>query len=97
MPSTSGFVQCTLQFCPEYSSTVSLFQARSVRGWLTELHAMNHKEITNEDLMELEAQRKDKERQEEEVSEESKRFWRFLRDCLYLRRHYSFLRQRTQT
>ena len=35
---------------------------------------VQHKELTNEDLMELEAQRKDKERQEEEVTEESKRF-----------------------
>ena len=31
-------------------------------------------ELTNEDLMELETQRKDKERQEEEVTEEPKRF-----------------------
>ena len=37
--------------------------------------AVQHKELTNEDLMELEAQRKDKERQEEEeVTEEQKRF-----------------------
>ena len=35
---------------------------------------MQHKELTNEDLMELEAQRKDKRRQEEEVTEEPKRF-----------------------
>ena len=36
---------------------------------------MQHKELTNEDLMELEAQRKDKERQEEEeITEEQKRF-----------------------
>ena len=36
---------------------------------------MQHEELTNEDLMELEAQRKDKERQEEEkVTEELKRF-----------------------
>ena len=31
-------------------------------------------ELTNEDLMELQAQRKDEERQEEEVSEKPKRF-----------------------
>ena len=37
--------------------------------------AVQHEELTNEDLMELEAQRKDKERQEEEeVTEELKRF-----------------------
>ena len=36
---------------------------------------MQHKELTNEDLMELEAQRNDEERQEEEeVTEEPKRF-----------------------
>ena len=35
---------------------------------------MQHKELTNEDLMELEAQRKGEERQEEEVTEELKRF-----------------------
>ena len=41
----------------------------------TELLAVPHEELTNENLMELEAQRKDKERQEEEeVSEEPKRF-----------------------
>ena len=31
---------------------------------------MQHEALTNEDLMELEAQRKDEERQEEEVTEE---------------------------
>ena len=41
----------------------------------TELLAVQHKELTNEDLMELEAQRKDEERQEEEkVTEKPKRF-----------------------
>ena len=40
-----------------------------------ELLAVQHQEHTNEDLMELEAQRKDEERQEEEeVTEEPKRF-----------------------
>ena len=34
---------------------------------------MQHK-LTNEDLMELEAQRKDEDRQEEEVTKELKRF-----------------------
>ncbi|TEA29453.1 hypothetical protein DBR06_SOUSAS510002, partial [Sousa chinensis] len=42
----------------------------------TELLAVQHDELTNEDLMELEAQRKDEERQEEEVTEELKRFTR---------------------
>ena len=37
----------------------------------TELSAVHHKEITNEDLMELEAQRKDEASQEEEeITEE---------------------------
>ena len=39
----------------------------------TEPLAVHQEELTNEDLMELEAQRKDTERQEEEVTEESKR------------------------
>ena len=38
-----------------------------------ELLAVQHKELTNEDLIELEAQRKEKERQKE-VTEEPKRF-----------------------
>ena len=40
------------------------------------LLAVQHEELTNEDLMELEAQRKDTEKQEEEeeVTEEPKRF-----------------------
>ena len=36
--------------------------------------AVQHEELTNEDLMELEAQRKDEERQEEEDTEEPKSF-----------------------
>ena len=42
---------------------------------------MQHEESTNEDLMESEAQRKDQERQEEEVTEEPKRFttWEMAR------------------
>ncbi|TEA31967.1 hypothetical protein DBR06_SOUSAS50510002, partial [Sousa chinensis] len=39
-----------------------------------ELLAVQHKELTNEDLLELEDQRKDEERQEEEVTKEPKRF-----------------------
>ena len=62
----------TVQYCIEYSSTVSLFQARSAA--FIELLAVQHEELTNEDLMELEAQRKDEETQEEEVTEELKRF-----------------------
>ena len=45
------------------------------RSYNIELLAVQHEELTNENLMELEAQRKDKERQEEkEVTEEPKRF-----------------------
>ena len=41
----------------------------------TELLVVQLKELTNEDLVELEAQRKDKERkEEEEITEEPKRF-----------------------
>ncbi|TEA34734.1 hypothetical protein DBR06_SOUSAS20210023, partial [Sousa chinensis] len=44
-------------------------------GNFIELLAVQHEELTNEDLMELEAQRKDEERQEEEeVTEEPKIF-----------------------
>ena len=48
-------------------------------GFFTELLAVQHEELTNEDLVESEFQRKDKERQEgqdedEEVTEEPKRF-----------------------
>ena len=57
---------------------------------VTELLAVQHEELTNEDLMELEAQRKAKEQQEEEeVTEELKRFTmqEMQGDFLYLRRH----------
>ena len=42
---------------------------------------MQRKELTNEDLMESEAQRKDQERQEEEETAEPKRFttWEMAR------------------
>ena len=51
--------------------------------------AVQHEELTNEDLMKLEAQRKDEERQEEEVTEELKRFatQEVQGDFLYSRRH----------
>ena len=40
----------------------------------TDLFVVQHEELTDEDLMELEAQRKAEERQEKEVTEEWKRF-----------------------
>ena len=47
------------------------FKLELQEGHFIELLAVQHEEITNEDLMELEAQRKDKKRQEEEeVTEE---------------------------
>ena len=49
--------------------------------------AVQHEELTNEDLMELEAQRKAEERQEEEeVTEEPKRRRKWQGAYLYLRR-----------
>ena len=55
----------------------------------SELLAVQHRELTNENLMELEAQRKDAERQEEEVTEELRdsqsRKWQ--ETILSLRRH----------
>ena len=55
-------------------------------------------ELTNEDMMELGAHRKDKERQEEEVTEEPKRFMsrKWQENLPFLRRHCYFLRHRVQ-
>ena len=61
-----------------FSSLVTLSEKLEVdlqEDNFIELLAVQHEELTNEDLMELEAQRKDKERQEEEeVTEEPERF-----------------------
>ena len=51
-----------------------------------ELLAVWHEKLTKGDLMELEAQRKDEERQEEEVTEEQRDI-QFQGDFLYLRWH----------
>ena len=40
----------------------------------TELLAMQHEKLTNEDMMESETERKDEERQQEEVTEVTNRF-----------------------
>ena len=59
----------------------------------TEFLAAQQEEFTNEDLMEFEAQRKDQEKQEEEVAEEPKRFKMqemsrgFLFSFIFLRTH----------
>ena len=52
------------------------------------LLAVQHKELTNEDLIELEVQRKEKERQKE-LTEEPKRFMmqEMAGEFIYLRRH----------
>ena len=52
---------------------------------LTELPALKHRKITNTDLMELEAQRKDEKKQKEEGAEEPKRFTtqEMTRRCLF--------------
>ena len=71
------FVYFTVQYCIEYSNTVQYryFKLDLQEDDFIELFAVHHEELTNEDLMELEAQRKDQERQEEEeVTEEPKRF-----------------------
>ena len=63
-----------------------------------ELLAVQHKELSNEDLMEVEAQRKNKESQNrEEVAEEPKRFtMQEMARGFYLRRHCLLLRHKTQ-
>ncbi|XP_049566176.1 thioredoxin reductase-like selenoprotein T isoform X2 [Orcinus orca] len=53
-------------------SHLSAHEPLGVNIWKV-LLAVQHEELTDEDLMELEAQRKDEERQEEEVTEEPKR------------------------
>ena len=114
--SSCAFVYFTVQYYIEYSSTVSYFKPRmsgskcksssKVAGTakkhqaITMELAVQHEELTNEDLTELEALGKHKERQEEEeVTEELKRFMtqKMARDFLYLRRHCWFLKHRTRT
>ena len=51
-----------------------------------ELLAVRHEKLTKGDLMELEAQRKDEERQEEEATEDQRDI-QFQGDFLYLRWH----------
>ena len=70
------------------------FKLELQEGQFIELLAVQHKELINEDLMELEAQRKDKEKQEEEVMEEPDSGCRKWRGNS-LRRHCSFLRHGT--
>ena len=63
------------QYYIEYSGTDLYFKLDLQEEDFFEWLAVQHKELTNEDLMEWEAQGKDEERQEEEeVTEELKRF-----------------------
>ena len=76
-PSTSvcAFVDFAAQYYIEYSGTDLYFKLDLQEEDFFELLAVQHKELTNEDLMEWEAQGMDEERQEEEeVTEELKRF-----------------------
>lgn len=64
-----------VQYYIEYSSTDLYFKLDLQEEDFFERLAVQHKELTNEDLMEWEAQGKDGQRQqEEEVTEELKRF-----------------------
>ena len=74
-PSTSvcAFVDFAAQYYIEYNGTDLYFKLGLQEEDFFELLAVQHKELTNEDLMEWEAQGKDEERQEEEVTEELKR------------------------
>ena len=67
---------CTLLYSTVYSIVVQClyFKLDLRENDFIELLAVQHEELTYEDLMELEAQKKDEERQEEEVTEEAKRF-----------------------
>ena len=73
-----GFEKVNEKYKEIFSNLVTLSEKLELdlqEDYFIELLAVQHKELTNEDLMELEAQRKDRERQEEEeVTEELKRF-----------------------
>ena len=93
---TSGCasVHCTVLY--KHSSIVSLFQARSARGQLHWTPCCATWRFTNEDLKELEAQRKHKERQEEAVTEEPKSsMMQEIVKGFSLRGPVKFLRHRT--
>ena len=75
-PSTSG---CAFLYFTVHTIQSSLVQYRYFKLYLQkdnfiELLAAQHEEVTNEHLMELETQRKDEERWEEEETEEPKWF-----------------------
>ena len=64
----------------------TLLQQDLQEGDFIELLAVQHEKLTKEDLLELEAQRKDEERQEKGVTEDQRDF-QFQGDFLYLRWH----------
>ena len=74
-PSTSGcaFVYVTVHTIQSTLVQYLYFKLCLQKDNFIELLAVHHEELTNEDLMELETQRKDEERREEkEVTEEPK-------------------------
>ena len=64
----------------------TLLQQDLQEGDFIELLAVQPEKLTKEDLLELEAQRKDEERQEKGVTEDQRDF-QFQGDFLYLRWH----------
>ena len=70
----------TVQYCREHTKKESTavqclyFKLDLQEDDFIELLAVQHEKLTREDLMELEAQGNSKERQEEDITEELKRF-----------------------
>lgn len=72
-----GFEKMDEESKEVFSNVVTLGEALELdlqEDGFNELLAVKHEKLTKEVLMELEAQRKDRERQEEEIIEELKRF-----------------------
>lgn len=65
-------LHCTVLFIVQQYSIH--FKLELQEDNIIELLDVQHEELTNEDLMELEAQRKDEEREDGKVSEEPKKF-----------------------
>ena len=72
-----GFEKVDEEFKEVFSNLVTLSKKLELdlqQDDLTELMAVQHEELTNDDLMELEVQGKNEERQVKEVTKEPKRF-----------------------
>ena len=72
-----GFEKVDEEFKEVFSNLVTLSKKLELdlqKDDLTELMAVQHEELTNDDLMELEVQGKNEERQVKEVTKEPKRF-----------------------